>query len=506
MSVRERDDHAARAVAGAAGAAYEPLLQALTERLAWRLAAAWEPDHGAGDTLVCVACWNAPGAALDAFAGVTRATVLSGGAGLAGRVFGSGQAAWIADATVADGLVRREAAAAAGLRAAVGFPIRSERGTVGVVELFGEQPREPDAELLATIDLLGLSLGQLVERRRAERAGRAAEQRHRATLQASLDCVVTMDHDGCVLDFNPAAEQTFGYASADAVGRDVAELIVPAELRERHRAGLRRYLADGEPRLLGRRIEIEAERADGSRFPVELTITRIDVSGEPVFTGHLRDISDRVRATAELRASRARIVEAADAARRRIERDLHDGAQQQLVSLAVDLRLALRRLDAGDPVAARELIVEADTALATALSELRELARGIHPAVLTEGGLAPALNGLVGRSPVPATVVAVPRRRLPAAVEAAVYFFIAEGLTNAARHAGDVQVQVEVVEPDAGGRLVVEVRDDGYGGADPAGGGMRGLIDRLAVIGGTLSVISPPSGGTTLRGEIPCGS
>ncbi|MDX6733690.1 MAG: two-component system, sensor histidine kinase and response regulator, partial [Baekduia sp.] len=198
MSVRERDDPAARAVAGAAGAAYEPLLQALTERLAWRLAAAWEPDPGAGDTLVCVACWNAPGAALDAFAGVIRATVLSGGAGLPGRVFGSGQAAWIAGATVADGLVRREAAAAAGLRAAVGFPIRSERGTVGVVELFGEQPREPDAELLATIDLLGLSLGQLVERRRAERAGRAAEQRHRATLHASLDCVVTMDHDGCV--------------------------------------------------------------------------------------------------------------------------------------------------------------------------------------------------------------------------------------------------------------------------------------------------------------------
>jgi PAS domain S-box-containing protein len=496
MSVREHHQEAARA--------YAPLLGALAERLQARFAAAWEPDPGAGDTLVCAACWHAPGAELRALAGVTQATVLRAGEALPGRVFAAGQAAWRAEAVGDD----RPAAAAAGLHGAAALPVSSERGTVGVVEVLGERPIPAPVvgEPATAIDLLGLALGQLVERRRAERAGHAARQRHRATLHAALDSVVTMDHEGRVVELNPAAERTFGHASADVVGRDMADLIVPPELREPHRQGLRRYLADGASQLLDRRIATEALRADGSRFPVELTITRIALPGPALFTGHLRDVSDRMRATAELRASRARIVEGADEARRRIERDLHDGAQQQLVSLALDLRLALRRLDAGDATAARELIVEADGALTTALAELRELARGIHPAVLTDGGLRPALRGLVGRSPVPATVVAVPERRLPASIEAAVYFFVAEGLTNAARHAGDVQIQVEVTDADALGRLVVEVRDDGDGGADPAGGGLRGLIDRLAVIGGTLTVISPPGGGTTLRGEIPCAS
>ncbi|HEY4096478.1 MAG TPA: PAS domain S-box protein [Baekduia sp.] len=502
MSVREHHQEPAPAGAAAAEEAYAPLLRALAERLEARLVAAWEADPGAGDTLVCVACWHAPGAELRALAGVTRTTVLRAGEALPGQVFASGQAAWPAEAA-GDDRAQRSAAAAAGLHGAAALPVTSERGTVGVVELLAERPF---AEPAAAIDLLGLALGQLVERRRAERAGHAALQRHRATLHAALDSVVTMDHEGRVVELNPAAERTFGHASADVVGRDMADLIVPPELREPHREGLRRYLADGASQLLDRRIATEALRADGSRFPVELTITRIALPGPALFTGHLRDVSDRMRATAELRASRARIVEGADEARRRIERDLHDGAQQQLVSLALDLRLALRRLDAGDAAAARELIVEADGALTTALAELRELARGIHPAVLTEGGLRPALRGLVGRSPVPATVVAVPERRLPASIEAAVYFFVAEGLTNAARHAGDVQIQVEVIDADALGRLVVEVRDDGDGGADPAGGGLRGLIDRLAVIGGTLTVISPPGGGTTLRGEIPCGS
>ncbi len=155
-------------------------------------------------------------------------------------------------------------------------------------------------------------------------------RRHLATVEASLDAVIAMDAEGRVVEFNPAAERIFGYADEDAVGREMAALIVPPDLRERHRAGLRRYLESGEPRLLDRRIEIEACRAGGERFPVELTITRIDIPGPPVFTGHLRDITDRRRAERELQESRTRLVEAADEARRRIERDLHDGSQQQL--------------------------------------------------------------------------------------------------------------------------------------------------------------------------------
>ncbi|WP_445150926.1 PAS domain S-box protein [Baekduia sp. Peel2402] len=488
-------------VAQQSAGAYERLLRTITERLDWRLAAAWEPATAEGGALACVACSSTDGPGdLAPFLDATRTTILRLGEGLPGRVFAAGTAEWLTDATVDDRLPRRDAATAAGLHAAVAFPVRSERGTVGVVELFADRPRDPDPELLATLDLLGAMLGQLVERR-------LADARHRATLQAALDCVVTMDAQGKVVEFNAAAERTFGYNSTQAVGHDMADLIVPPELREPHRRGLHRYLETDTPHLLDRRIEIEAQRADGERFPVELTITRIDVGGDTLFTGHLRDISDRKRSEAELRDSRARIVHTADAARRQIERDLHDGAQQSLVSLAVTLRLAQRRLDNGDADAARELLTELDEGLTEALAELRELARGIHPAILTEGGLAPALNGLVRRSALAARVAAPPAdgRRYGADVEAAAYFLVAEGLTNAARHAASATV-VEIAVVEEPGVLVVEVRDDGAGGADPDGGGLRGLADRLAVLGGVLTVTSPPSGGTVLRGEIPCAS
>jgi PAS domain S-box-containing protein len=314
--------------------------------------------------------------------------------------------------------------------------------------------------------------------------------------------MVTMDHEGLVLEFNPAAERTFGYPAGDAVGREMAALIIPAELRELHRRGLRRYLSGQPATLLDRRIEIDAVRSDGVRFPVELTITHIDVSGPPVFTGQMRDISDRRRAEADLKASRARVVESADVARRRIERDLHDGAQQQLVSLALTLRMLRTHLQREDVDGARTLLEEADADLARAIAELRELAHGIHPALLTEGGLGPALRMLVGRSPVPARVAAVPSRRFPATVEAATYFVVAEALTNAVRHAQAGLVEVEAVHAD--GHLSVRVRDDGAGGADPEGSGLRGLADRVAAQGGALTVISEPGAGTTLLAEIPC--
>jgi PAS domain S-box-containing protein len=389
-----------------------------------------------------------------------------------------------------------------GLLPAVEFPARSERGVLARVECFAARPTEPGPQMLASLEVVQVQLGQLLERRRAEHSTDVAFLRHRATLQAALDCVITIDHRGRLLEFNPAAERTFGIAAADAVGREMADLVIPPEQRERHRAGLRRYLETGEQRLLDRRVEVEAQRGDGARFPAELTITRIDVPGEPVFTGHLRDITERRAAEAELRRSRARLVETAYEARRRIERDLHDGAQQQLVSVAMTLASARAALgeEAGE---AGELLGEAIAELKAATAELRELARGIHPAVLTEGGLEPALRGLVRRSPLPAHLVAVPDARFPSAVEAAAYFVVAEGLTNAARHAAGASA-VEVAVGVEGGSLAVAVSDDGPGGANLDGGGLGGLADRVAALGGQLGVTSPAGGGTTLKAEIPC--
>jgi signal transduction histidine kinase len=201
----------------------------------------------------------------------------------------------------------------------------------------------------------------------------------------------------------------------------------------------------------------------------------------------------------ELRASRARVVQAGDAARRRIERDLHDGAQSRLVALSLLLRSARRRADA-DPELA-ELLDRAQEELQTSLGELRELARGIHPAVLTERGLEPALDALAARAPVPVSL-AVEAGPLPGPVESTAYFVVSEGLTNVAKYSRATEASVTVRRVD--GRVTVDVTDDGVGGADATrGSGLRGLADRVASLDGTLALDSPAGGGTRLRAEIP---
>jgi signal transduction histidine kinase len=205
---------------------------------------------------------------------------------------------------------------------------------------------------------------------------------------------------------------------------------------------------------------------------------------------------------AALQASRDRAVDAAEDERRRIERDLHDGAQQRLVALAMDLGMAREKLQT-DPQAATELVGEAHEEAKRALRELRDLARGIHPAVLADRGLDAAISALAARSPVPVGVEVV-TDRLPGAVESTAYFVVAEALTNAAKHARAGEIPVRIARRDD--LLVIEVTDDGDGGADPArGSGLRGLADRVAAIDGRLTVTSPAGGPTVVRAELPCG-
>ena len=207
-------------------------------------------------------------------------------------------------------------------------------------------------------------------------------------------------------------------------------------------------------------------------------------------------------AHAKLAASRARIVEAGDAERRRLERNLHDGAQQRLVSVALDLRLLGAKLERDTP-AARELLQRAQEQLAEGLNELRELARGIHPAVLTERGLGPAIESLAMRAPVPVEIEELPDERLAGPVEVAAYYVVAESITNVAKYANATHATVSVRRFN--GSATVTVADDGVGGADPTrGSGLRGLADRVAALDGRLEVESPAAGGTRISAKIPC--
>ena len=495
----------------------------------------------------------------------------------------------------------------------------------------------------------------------------ASEARHRATLDAALDCVISMSRSGLITYFNAAAERTFGRSAEDVIGLEMADVIVPPSLRNGHREGLARHLATGESRVLDRRIELQGMRADGSEFPVELTVTRVELGDEPGFTAYLRDITERKQAEedlvaaqrrlkliaaeqaalrrvatlvargavpqdvfdavcgetgrlieathvslahftptgtnrtvaswslrgnhvppgvelpledetinetgrriktparvdsyddvsgglaaliaapvmidgqvwgalvagsdkhaplpegtesrlanfaeliatavsnatahAELIAASRRVVEAGDAARRQVTRNLHDGAQQQLVNAVINLQLAQQKW-AHSPKRAKELLDLGAEEAALGIEALRELAAGIHPAILTDRGLAAAVDALAKTMPVP-TEVEIADVSLGESVEASVYFFCSEGLTNVAKHARAKSARVEIQVQE--GCLIVEIADDGVGGAAPRSGesGLTSLSDRVAALKGHLELRSPASGGTTLRASIP---
>ena len=203
---------------------------------------------------------------------------------------------------------------------------------------------------------------------------------------------------------------------------------------------------------------------------------------------------------AELVASRARLVAASDAARRGFERDLHDGVQQRLVTLSLELRGAEAMAPSENDVLAEQLAHVAE-GLAEALDDLRELSRGIHPAILSQGGLAPALKALARRSTVPVQLDLAIDQRLTEQVEVGAYYVVSEALTNAAKHARASNVDVQARARD--GVLELRIDDDGIGGADPArGSGLTGLVDRVEALGGTILIASPPGKGTSLRVEL----
>jgi len=284
------------ASAGSLADAAPELLATMGRLLDWRLGALWTVD-GDGEKLTCVEAWADDGTHAGDFLERTRASSFSQGQGLPGRVWKSGRAAWLPDVRMDDNFPRLDAAVGAGFHAAFCFPILSSRGVLGAMEFFAGEPRAPDRHVLDTMDRLGVQLGEYVERRRAEQARLENEARKSAILHAALDSIVTMDHLGRLVEFNPAAERTFGYSAEEAIGRELAELIVPPEFRDRHRRGLARYLGTGETKILDRRVELRGMRKDGSEFPLELTITRISVE-PPMFTGYLRDLSERAEAEA----------------------------------------------------------------------------------------------------------------------------------------------------------------------------------------------------------------
>ena len=328
--------------------------------------------------------------------------------------------------------------------------------------------------------------------------------------------VWVLNDQGLIVFANPAAVAALGYDH-------------PSDLYHRHSHDTVHRLPDGSPYPRGNCPMQEPfrsgdaahgadewfERRDGSLFPVDWWVAPIALSIGQGAVLAFTDVSERRAAEqavrerdaaaireAESRAAQRRIVEAAAVVRRQVARDLHDGAQQSLVSVLISTQLAREEV-ARDPARAGELLDEAVAHARVAINDLREIASGLHPPILTHGGLVTAVEDLATRASLPVTVDGSLPRRLPEVVENNAYFFVAEALTNAAKHAAATSASVSIRLHDA--ELSVEVRDDGVGGARAGGegSGLSGLMDRVGALGGRMVVRSPRGRGTTVRAEIP---
>jgi PAS domain S-box-containing protein len=361
---------------------------------------------------------------------------------------------------------------------------------------YGDQPVAAivhDAALLQEPELLeGVANAARIalERDKLLVEVRARAQRYRALLQAMPDLMFRISRDGRYISYNAPNERDL--VNGDVVGKLLWDRL-PTDLADRVLASGRAALG-GDPEVIEYHLDFE----DGSRRHYE---GRFAASGDDEFLMIVREITERKQQQEELEASRQRIVAAGDAARRKLERNLHDGAQQRLVSLSLSLRLAQNQV-AKSPVRAEELLEASREELMQALEELRELARGIHPAVLTDRGLEAALEALAGRAALPVEIDCIPDVELPPPVEAAAYYVVSEALANITKYAGASAVKVSIGQVD--GYALVEVVDDGVGGADPTrGSGLSGLSDRVASLNGKLAIDSPPGTGTRIRAEIP---
>ena len=371
-----------------------------------------------------------------------------------------------------------------------------ERDGRRIAALLHDESLSGEPELVESVSA---AVAFALDNERLQTELRMQNERLLTVMRAAPSLLTTVDTDGRIRRLNPATVEASGFATA-------------AEVEGRYFWDV--FIDPGERRAMIARFRAAAPEHGPAEYENTFTNARGETRsiiwrGAPIHdeTGAVEsivaaglDVTEHRRQEEEIRASRGRIVAAGDQERRRLERNLHDGAQQRLVSLSLALRLAQAKLDT-DPAAVPEILAGASDELALALEELRELARGIHPAVLTDRGLDAALEGLAARTPLAVELEPV-GRRLPEPIEAAAYYVVSEAVTNVVKHASATSVKVAVEAVN--GHVAIEVADDGIGGADAASGsGLRGLADRLDALEGRLTVESEPGSGTRVLAEIP---
>ena len=362
----------------------------------------------------------------------------------------------------------------------------------------------------------------ITEHRRSENAAHQSEARKAAMLEAATDAILMIDHEGLILEFNPAAEQIFGYTRAEVLGKSLAETIIPAHLGKAHFRGLASYVATGTGPLLGRRMEMPALRADGSEFPAELVVTPIWTSGFPIFMGVLRDVTDRTQADqkfqndlAQSRALTARLQNLREEERTHIAREIHDQLGQMLTGLKMDLAWLKNRLAEGSLGTSPALLVnktqDMTDLIDTTIQAVRRLATELRPGILDQLGLAAAIEwqaeDFEKRSGIRcSTHSTLEEVHLDPQRATAAFRILQESLTNVVRHSKASMVTV-LLSQDAED-LVLEIDDNGQGIQEVELTarhtlGLLGMRERAAMFGGEVQIAGVPGKGTTVTARIP---
>lgn len=394
--------------------------------------------------------------------------------------------------------------------------------SVGEVEARVILPANPQVDDLETrfAIALNLLLDDLAQRNLELTE---SEARKSAILKSALDAIVSMDQDGYIVEFNPAAEKMFDYTCQDVIGKPMADTIIPPRLREAHSRGLAHYLATGEGPVIGKRLELTGMRADGTEFPVELTVTRVNFSGPPLFTGYLRDISYRKRAEEELKHSfellrktdderrtlLAHLVRAQEDERKRIASDVHDDSIQVMAAVGIRLGMLKRQLNDSEQQAR---ITKLEEAVQLSIGRLRHLLFQLAPPALDLDGLAAAIRAYLDEAfsetdvkyNLETFMAPEPSRE----TRTLIYRIAQEALSNVRKHAQARSVAVRL--EDSGAGLMVQIRDDGVGYSptdsempQPGHMGLVSMRERAEMLGGWFRIEGAPGAGTTVEFWVP---
>jgi PAS domain S-box-containing protein len=485
--------------------AASPTLQILCESLGWEVGELW--SVGTKERVPrCAHIWASPSIDVSELRKGSRTRVFPPGAG---PPWQSGHSVWISDIAADERLAREPEVLNVGLHGMFRLTVSVRGGIRAILRVFSKKVRPRDDAVAEFMAAVGTQLGQFLERLHNEEQIRESEARKTAILEASLDAVITIDHQGRVVEFNSAAETIFGYRREDAVGRELSDLVVPPGMRAQALAGFAAFRATGESAWLGKRFDAFAMKADGSEFPVEVAMASIGIGDSPLFTIYVCDATARKNAEQEVRLHRERLrslmadlLLAEEHERRRLAVDLHDGLSQTIALTQIKLSALRASMDgkldkALDEI--EELIDQTDRAA-------RSISFELSPPVLHDLGLEPAVQWLVENIQARYGIEIVLEddgRAKPADEKTRVILFrsIRELLINAAKHAGArrIHVRLECVED----RLNAAVEDDGVGMepdvAAVRGSGLFSIHERLSHVGGSMRIESAPGRGTKIR-------